>query len=114
MEELIRINLPNTKYVFKRDGLLFKIAIPDFGKLLNIIGQHADPTEKSASEYYLEIRQAMTEAAMDYGSTYTYHKEWQDETGYRHGRDMHINIKERFEKLTKKLDAAEAKYGSRR
>lgn len=110
MRDVIRIDLPKTKYKFLTEGLLFRMSVPDFGKLLKIIGQQADPTEKSAAEFYLEIRQAMTDAASEFGAEYSYKQTWREPDGVSHSRNKKVDVRKRFEQLLKKLEAAEKRW----
>lgn len=107
MEEIIRIDLPITKYKLTTEGLLFKMSVPDFAKLLKIIRQQAIPNEKSAAEYYLEIRQLMTEAAAEYGPVYEYQRFYLDEDGIEHSKTVRVVVRDRFTQLKGKLEAAE-------
>jgi len=116
MRDVIRIDLPKTKYTFVPEGLLFKMSVPDFGKLLRVIGEQADPTEKPASEFYKDIRALIKEASDTYFkeyhlTEYRYTETWQEPNGYKHSKVKKVSIYHRFAQLNKKLSAAEAKWG---
>lgn len=111
MEEIITIDLPKTKYRFVTEGLLFKMSIPDFGKLLKVIGEQADPYEKPASEFYRDIRALMQEASDKYPTEYRYTETWHEVNGIQHSKLKRVNLYHRFAQLKKKLEAAEKKWG---
>lgn len=111
MEKIIEINLPVTKYRLLTEALLFKMSVPDFAKLLKIIGQQAVPYETPAGEYYHRIRQLMDEAEKEFGPQYIYSKPY--EVKYSRAvyyKDAKVDVRQRLEQLRKKLDAAEKKY----
>ena len=116
MRDVIRIDLPKTKYTFVPEGLLFKMSVPDFGKLLRVIGEQADPYEKPASEFYKDIRALMKEASDKYikeyhRTEYRYTETWLEPSGYKHRKVKRVDIYHRFAQLKKKLEAAEKKWG---
>lgn len=110
MEEIIRIDLPITKYKFLTEGLLLKMSISDFGKLLTVIGQQAEPWDKPAAEFYREIRQALTEKAQTLGPVYQCDASYVDVYGIVHRKKVKFNVLDRYGKLCKKLDAAEKRW----
>lgn len=110
MEKIIEINLPTTKYRLLTEALLFKISVPDFAKLLKIIGQQALPYETPAGEYYRRIRQLIDEAEKEFGPQYIYPKPYEAPGGAVYYKDAKVNVHQRLEQLRKKLDAAEKKY----
>ena len=111
MEEIIEINLPITKYKLLTEGLLFRMSVPDFAKLLKIIGQQAVPYETPAGEYYRRIRQLMDEAEKEIGPEYIYQKAYDSKYSKTvYYKDVKVDVRQRFEQLRKKLDAAEKKY----
>ena len=111
MRDVIRIDLPKNKYTFVPEGLLFKMSVPDFGKLLRVIGEQADPYEKPASEFYKDIRALMQEASDKYLTEYRYTETVIEPSGYEHSKLKRVNLYHRFAQLNKKLSAAEAKWG---
>ena len=111
MEEIIEINLPVTKYKLLTEALLFRMSVPDFAKLLKIIGQQAVPYETPAAEFYKRIRQLIDEAEKEFGSQYIYSKAYEakySRTVYY--KDVKVDVHQRLEQLRKKLDAAEKRY----
>lgn len=111
MEEIIRIDLPIVKYKLVTEGLLYKVSVTDFAKLLKIIGQQADRTYKAPADYYKEIRELINEAAKTAPGEYKYTKRIYDPDSYTTATVVKVDTHKRFNQLLAKLDAAEKRYG---
>lgn len=110
MKDIIRIDLPRTKYLLRTEAVLYKLSIPDFAKLLKIIGEQADPYDKPAETYYSKLRELIAEAKGSAPAVYEcMTSAAQSTTGFL-VKKKKVETGKRLKKLEEKLDAAERKW----